>query len=50
MSKSFTTNDVKEHASEDNGLWIIVDNDVYEMKGFVNEHPGSSATTTKRTL
>jgi len=42
MSKSFTTNDVKEHSAVDDGLWIIVDNDVYEMKGFVDEHPGGA--------
>ncbi|RMY10514.1 hypothetical protein D0868_03658 [Hortaea werneckii] len=37
MSKSFTTNDVKEHGSVEKGLYIIIDNGVYEMGGFVDE-------------
>ncbi|GAB1740318.1 hypothetical protein NU219Hw_g5427t2 [Hortaea werneckii] len=42
MSKSFTTNDVKEHGSVEKGLYIIIDNGVYEMGGFVDEHPGGA--------
>lgn len=37
MSKQFTANDVKEHGAVDKGLYIIIDNGVYEMGGFVDE-------------
>ncbi|KAK4574189.1 hypothetical protein LTR86_001950 [Recurvomyces mirabilis] len=42
MSKQFTANDVKEHSTPEKGLYIIIDNDVYEMGGFVDEHPGGA--------
>ncbi|KAK3710940.1 hypothetical protein LTR37_009961 [Vermiconidia calcicola] len=42
MSKEFTAKDVGEHNTVDKGLYIIVDNNVYEMKGFVDEHPGGA--------
>jgi cytochrome b involved in lipid metabolism len=42
MSKQFTANEVKEAGSVEKGLHIIIDNDVYEMAGFVEEHPGGA--------
>lgn len=42
MSKEFTANDVKEHSTQEKGLYIIIDNNVYEMGGFVDEHPGGA--------
>lgn len=42
MSKQFTANDVKEHGAVDKGLYIIIDSNVYEMGGFVDEHPGGA--------
>jgi cytochrome b involved in lipid metabolism len=42
MSKQFTANEVKEAGSVEKGLHIIIDNDVYEMGGFVEEHPGGA--------
>jgi len=42
MSKQFTTKYVSEHNTVDKGLYIIVDSDVYEMSGFVDEHPGGA--------
>lgn len=42
MSKSFTTKDVASHNTVDNGLYIIIDSNVYEMAGFVDEHPGGA--------
>ncbi|KAI9856090.1 MAG: hypothetical protein M1824_005685 [Vezdaea acicularis] len=39
MSKSFSQNDVSAHSNPDN-LWIIVDQDVYDMTKFQEEHPG----------
>lgn len=39
MSKTFTTNDV---ASQGKGsaLWVIIDEDVYDLTKFQDEHPG----------
>lgn len=42
MSKEFTANDVKENGSVEKGLHIIIDNGVYEMGSFVDEHPGGA--------
>lgn len=42
MSKQFTAKDVADHSTVDNGLYIIIDQSVYEMGGFVNEHPGGA--------
>ena len=42
MSKQFTAKEVGEHNTEDKGLYIIVDSNVYEMAGFVGEHPGGA--------
>ncbi|KAF4547433.1 Cytochrome b5-like protein 2 [Elsinoe fawcettii] len=42
MSKQFTKKDVAEHNTVEKGLHIIVDNGVYEMAPFVDEHPGGA--------
>lgn len=42
MSKSFSAKEVKEHSTVENGLYIIIDNGVYEMASFVDEHPGGA--------
>ena len=42
MSKQFTANEVKEAGSVEKGLHIIIDNNVYEMGSFVDEHPGGA--------
>lgn len=42
MSKTFTVKEVAEHKSADKGLYIIVDNGVYDVTNFINEHPGGS--------
>ncbi|KAK8048964.1 hypothetical protein PG994_010694 [Apiospora phragmitis] len=42
MSKSFTKKDVAEHKTEDQGIWIIVDDGVYDVTKFIDEHPGGS--------
>ncbi len=39
MSKTFTKDDVAAHKSKDD-LYIIVDEDVYDLTIFQNEHPG----------
>jgi cytochrome b involved in lipid metabolism len=42
MSKQITANEVKEHSTVEKGLYIIIDNDVYQMDSFVDEHPGGA--------
>ncbi|KAJ9648681.1 hypothetical protein H2201_004723 [Coniosporium apollinis] len=42
MSEQFTKKDVAAHSSVEDGLYIIVDNDVYSLGGFVDEHPGGA--------
>ena len=39
MSKSFKTSDVASH-NKPADLWIIVDEDVYDLTSFQEEHPG----------
>jgi len=39
MAKIFTKDDVASHNKPDN-LWIIVDDDVYDLTKFQDEHPG----------
>ncbi|KAF2735143.1 acyl-CoA dehydrogenase NM domain-like protein [Polyplosphaeria fusca] len=39
MSQRFSTADVASHNKSDN-LWIIVDEDVYDLTNFQDEHPG----------
>jgi cytochrome b involved in lipid metabolism len=40
MSQQISAKDVATHNKPENGLWIIIDNDVYDVTGFVDEHPG----------
>ncbi|OCL01271.1 cytochrome b5 [Glonium stellatum] len=42
MSGTFTAKEVAEHNTVDNGLYIIIDNNVYSVASFVDEHPGGS--------
>ncbi|KAG9629736.1 hypothetical protein KCU64_g17341, partial [Aureobasidium melanogenum] len=42
MSKSITANEVKEHATPEKGLYIIIDKGVYSMADFVDDHPGGA--------
>ncbi|KAF2230232.1 cytochrome b5 [Viridothelium virens] len=42
MSKQISANEVKEHNTVEKGLYIIIDGNVYEMSGFVDEHPGGA--------
>lgn len=42
MSQSFTPADVAAHNSPDKGLYIIIDNNVYDVTNFVDEHPGGA--------
>ena len=42
MSKEFSAKEVGEHNTVEKGLYVIIDSIVYEMGGFVNEHPGGA--------
>ncbi|KAL6907004.1 cytochrome b5-like heme/steroid binding domain-containing protein [Trichoderma evansii] len=40
--KSFTTADVSSHKDDANGYWLIVEDGVYDVTKFLDEHPGGS--------
>ena len=40
MSKSISPSEVAAHNIVETGLWIMVDGVVYDMTGFIDEHPG----------
>lgn len=42
MSKAIAPSEVSAHNSVDTGLYIIIDSNVYDMTGFVDEHPGGA--------
>ena len=39
MAKTFSQADVATHKKPDD-LWVVVDEDVYDLTKFQNEHPG----------
>ena len=41
MSKTFSQSDVASHNKPDS-LWIIVDEDIYDLSKFQDEHPGTA--------
>lgn len=45
MSKLFSRNEVAAHKKSDD-LWIVVDEDVYDLTKFQSEHPGNSPGIT----
>lgn len=47
MSKTFSANDVSSHSKADD-LWIIVDEDVYDLTKFQDDHPGEFSCTKSR--
>ena len=46
MSKTFTTADVAAH-NKPTDLYITVDDDVYDLTQFQDEHPGTLAFSTQ---
>ncbi|PBP19983.1 hypothetical protein BUE80_DR009214 [Diplocarpon rosae] len=42
MSKSFTPADVAAHKTPEQGMYIIIDEGVYDITAFRDEHPGGS--------
>jgi hypothetical protein len=49
MSKTFSQSDVASHNKPDN-LWIIIDEDVYDLTKFQDEHPGQYRALLQRHL
>lgn len=47
MSKTFSPADVASHNKPDS-LWIIVDQDVYDLSNFQDEHPGGKKSESFR--
>jgi cytochrome b involved in lipid metabolism len=45
MSQRFSTADVASHNKADN-LYIIVDEDVYDLTKFQDDHPGGKKSTS----
>ncbi|PWN97538.1 putative cytochrome b5 [Tilletiopsis washingtonensis] len=39
MSKTFSAEEVKKHASEES-VWVVVDGGVYDVTSFLDDHPG----------
>ncbi|CAF9928538.1 MAG: hypothetical protein GOMPHAMPRED_005159 [Gomphillus americanus] len=46
MSSTFSASDVAAHKTKDD-LWIIVDEDVYDLTKFQDEHPGGAKILTR---
>lgn len=46
MSESFSKADVAAHSKPDS-LWIIVDEDVYDLTKFQDEHPGGKKSASR---
>ncbi|KAF2853956.1 cytochrome b5 [Plenodomus tracheiphilus IPT5] len=42
MSEFLTPKQVAEHNTVEKGLYIIIDNSVYKLDSFVEEHPGGA--------
>ncbi|KAK0384986.1 hypothetical protein NLU13_7464 [Sarocladium strictum] len=42
MSQTYSTAEVAKHKSEADGFWLIVENDVYDVTKFADEHPGGA--------
>jgi len=42
MSKTITESEVSSHNSLEKGMYIIVDDGVYDVTNFVDEHPGGA--------
>jgi cytochrome b involved in lipid metabolism len=40
MSKQVSTKEVAAHKTVEEGLWIIIDSEVYDVTKFIDEHPG----------
>ncbi|KAI9850885.1 MAG: hypothetical protein M1838_004864 [Thelocarpon superellum] len=42
MSKSMSTAEVAQHTTAEQGIYIIIEDGVYDVTGFIDEHPGGA--------
>lgn len=42
MAKTFSKDEVASHSKSDS-LWVVIDEDVYDLSKFQDEHPGALA-------
>lgn len=42
MSKQISTKEVAAHNSTEKGMYIMIDDGVYDVTNFVDEHPGGA--------
>ncbi|KEY65204.1 hypothetical protein S7711_09383 [Stachybotrys chartarum IBT 7711] len=42
MPENYTVADVAQHKDDANGYWVIVENEVYDVSKFLDEHPGGA--------
>ena len=49
MAKTFSKDDVASHSKGDSP-WIIIDEDVYDVSKFQDEHPGKASNIQKMWL
>lgn len=42
MSQKYSPADVGQHKDDANGYWLIIENDVYDVSKFLDEHPGGA--------
>ncbi|MHB1952618.1 MAG: cytochrome b5-like heme/steroid binding domain-containing protein [Sulfobacillus sp.] len=47
MSAEFTLSEVAKHNQRED-CWVVVNNEVYDMTKFLNEHPGGASAIMKR--
>ncbi|KAH7148688.1 cytochrome b5-like heme/steroid binding domain-containing protein [Dactylonectria macrodidyma] len=42
MSEQYTIAEVGKHKSADDGFWLVVESNVYDVTKFMDEHPGGA--------
>jgi len=42
MSKEFKISEITDHKTPDKGIYVVIDSGVYDVTGFVDEHPGGA--------
>ncbi|KAM0125089.1 hypothetical protein ACHAPC_000826 [Botrytis cinerea] len=42
MSKTFSPSEVAAHKDAENGMYLIIDENVYDVTNFLEEHPGGA--------
>ncbi|KAK3177588.1 hypothetical protein K4F52_009639 [Lecanicillium sp. MT-2017a] len=42
MSQTFAPSEIAKHKDKENGIWLLIDDNVYDVTNFVDEHPGGA--------